>query len=89
MRIVKILLFTIAVLTSNSIAQAAPVDINTASAELMAVNIKGIGKKKAEAIVTYRRANGPFKRVEELTKVKGIGPKIIKKNRQNLLVSVN
>jgi len=88
MRILKIILFTIAVLSCNSLALAAPVDINTATAEHLAANIKGIGQKKAEAIVAYRVANGPFKKVDELTKVNGIGAKLIKKNRKDLLITV-
>ncbi len=65
---------------------AAPVDINTADAKALAANMKGIGAKKAEAIVKYREKHGPFKRVEDLTKIKGIGLKTIEKNRGILLV---
>ena len=65
---------------------AAPVDINTADAKTLATNIKGIGDKKAEAIVQYRDKHGPFKSADDLTKVKGIGPNLIEKNRDILLV---
>jgi competence protein ComEA len=65
---------------------AAPVDINTADAKTLAANINGIGEKKAEAIVQYREKHGPFKSAEDLTKIKGIGQKLIEKNREVLLV---
>ncbi len=65
---------------------AAPVDINTADAAAIAAAMKGVGLKKAEAIVAYRKAHGPFKRVEDLTLVKGIGIKTVEKNRANLTV---
>ncbi|MFQ6371508.1 ComEA family DNA-binding protein [Shewanella sp. YIC-542] len=55
------------------------ININTATAaELQMLN--GIGEAKAQAIVEYREANGKFTSLEELTKVKGIGPKLLEKN---------
>lgn len=54
----------------------AAVDINTATeAELQ--NLPGIGPTKARAIVEDRRANGPFRSLEELGRVKGIGEKTV------------
>ncbi len=69
------------------IGQAAPVNINTADAAALAENISGIGPKKAQAIVTYRKKNGPFKNAQELTNVKGIGKKTVEKNINDLRVS--
>jgi len=51
-------------------------DINTASAEEF-VKVKGIGEKKAERIISYRKEHGNFKNVDELKNVKGIGEKIV------------
>jgi len=61
------------------IAQKAPtkvtkVDINTASAKSLQA-LPGIGPTIAQRIVDYRRAHGPFKSVEDLKKVRGIGEK--------------
>lgn len=56
------------------------IDINTASAAEFQT-LKGIGKKKAAAIVANRDANGPFKSVDDLTRVKGIGKKTVEKLR--------
>lgn len=62
------------------------VDINTADAEALAIAIKGVGIKKAEAIVAHREKHGPFGSVDDLVEVSGIGPTIIEKNRENLTV---
>jgi len=54
------------------------VNINTASAsELQKVH--GIGEKTAELIVAYRNDHGPFKSVDDLEHVKGIGKKPLEK----------
>jgi len=58
------------------------VDINTASVKELC-SLKGIGSKKAETIVSFRKEHC-FKTVDELRKVKGIGKKTVEKNRQNL-----
>ncbi len=69
---------------SPALALSAGVDINTADAETLATAINGVGIKKASAIVAYRSQNGPFKSIDELTLVDGIGPGIVEKNRSNL-----
>jgi len=66
----------------------AAIDINTASPQELANEIKGVGLKKAERIVSYRDQHGPFASVMDLVLVKGIGPKTIEKNLDNLTVSV-
>lgn len=58
------------------VAQAQAVDINTATATELAT-IKGIGPKKAEAIVKYRNEHGAFQSVDDLMKVPGIKAKTL------------
>jgi competence protein ComEA len=63
----------------------AKVNINTATVDELAT-LNGIGKVKAEAIVAYRATNGNFITVTDLTKVKGIGDKIIEKIKADVTV---
>jgi competence protein ComEA len=81
------LLFWLGCLALAPAAFAAPVNINTADAQTIADSLKGIGLKKAEAIVKYRTEKGPFKAVEELTNVNGIGEKTIEKNKADIQLS--
>ena len=48
------------------------ININTANLEQL-MKISGVGKTKAEAIISYREKNGDFKKKEDITKVRGIG----------------
>ena len=75
----------IALLLTLSISSFASVDINTASAKEL-TTLKGIGKAKAEAILRYRQEHC-FESIEDLTKVKGIGKKIVEKNANNITLS--
>lgn len=65
---------------------AAPIDINTADAATLDKGLTGVGPKLAQSIVDYRTKNGPFKSVDDLTKVKGVNKATINKNRANLAV---
>jgi competence protein ComEA len=65
---------------------AAQVDINSADAKTLAETLNGVGLVKAEAIVAYRTKNGPFKRIDDLAKVKGIGAKTIDANRDEIVI---
>ena len=65
---------------------AEPVNVNTASAEEISENLKGIGPSKAQLIVDYREANGTFLHVDELVNVKGIGIKTVDRNRGMILL---
>ena len=62
------------------------VNINKASKEDLK-NLKGIGDTRAQDIIDYRKKNGDFKSVDELEKVKGIGPGTMKQIRANVTVS--
>lgn len=66
-------------------AAVAAVDINTADAATLE-QVKGIGPTRAAAIVKYRGENGPFKSVDELVKVPGIGEKSVEQLRDQLSV---
>jgi competence protein ComEA len=56
--------------------KAALVNINTAD-EATLTSLKGIGSAKAKAITQYRQEHGPFKTVDDLKKVSGIGDKTL------------
>ena len=64
-------------------AIAGPVDVNTADAKTLARELQGIGMAKAEAIVSHREKNGPFKSADDLAKVKGLGKKLVDQNKAN------
>lgn len=64
---------------------AVPVNINGADAKTIAKSLHGIGLKKAEAIVKYRKEVGPFKTLKDVSKVKGIGEKTLAKNKVDIL----
>jgi competence ComEA-like helix-hairpin-helix protein len=56
------------------------VNINTASVEEIALTLNGIGEKRAQAIVEYRSAHGPFTDKNQLLNVKGVGEATLTKN---------
>ena len=85
MLIVRSILFVLFA-TLSSYCLAAPVDINSADAESLATEIKGVGLSRARAIVEYREMHGPFKKVDDLVLVQGIGATIVSRNRDNLSV---
>ena len=60
---------------SKEAAKDGKVNINTATVEELKT-LKGVGEKKAEAIIEYRKKNGSFKTKEDLMKVRGIGKKL-------------
>lgn len=61
------------------------VNINSAD-EATLTSVKGIGKTRAKAIIDYREKNGPFKSIDDLTKIKGIKNKSLQKFRSQLTV---
>jgi competence protein ComEA len=66
--------------SSTTTTTATSVNINTASAEVLATVLNGVGEKRAQAIVEYREAHGPFADKKDLLKVKGIGDAVLAKN---------
>ena len=83
------ILFAVVLALVSFGAWAAPVDINKADASTLAAELNGVGVSKAAAIVAYREANGPFRHIEDLSNVKGIGVKTVEKNRSNLVIETN
>jgi len=81
----KKLFFTLMLVLFFATAAFAKVNINTANADELAT-LAGVGKVKAEAIIAYRTANGNFKTVEDLSKVKGIGDKSVEKLKPEITV---
>ena len=66
-------------------ADEGKINLNKATAAELS-QLKGIGMKYAERIVEFRDKNGPFKQVEDLLKVQGIGPKTLEKNKDRITV---
>lgn len=60
------------------------VSINSASAEELAQVMSGIGIKKAQAIVSYRNEYGPFKTLDDLKQVPGMGGTLVERNLAHL-----
>ena len=60
----------------DTLAGGAKINLNTAGVDEL-MTLPGIGEKRAEDIIAYRRANGPFRIPEELTEVPGIGEGIL------------
>ena len=61
------------------------INLNKATVEELS-QLKGIGMKYAERIVQYRDKNGPFKNIEDLLNVQGIGAKTLEKNKDRIVV---
>ena len=66
---------------------ATPVNINTADAATIANALDGIGLAKAKAIVAFRDEHGPFKSVDDLTQVKGIGQATLQRNHDAIVLT--
>ena len=64
---------------------AQPIDINSASVEQLTA-VPGIGPSLAQRIVEFRKKEGPFQRVEDLLKIRGIGERSLEKIRPHVKV---
>jgi len=62
------------------------IDINRAEVWLLEA-LPGIGESKAQAIIDYRQKNGTFRNINEITKVKDIGPTIFKQIKDLITVA--
>lgn len=71
--------------TSSEALDSGKVDINRADSSQL-TTISGIGPSKAEAIIAYRQENGPFKKIEDITKVSGIGDATYQKIKDKITV---
>lgn len=80
----KLLLITLLTFSCALLA-GEMININTADKEAL-MTINGVGEKRAEAIIVWREQNGPFKSVDDLASVSGIGQSIIDQNRESLTV---
>lgn len=72
---------------AGSALAADKVNINTADAATLDRVLVNVGPSKAEAIVAYRKANGPFRSAEQLAEVKGIGLRTVEQNRDRIVVT--
>ena len=70
--------------TSKEASKEGKVNINTATVEELKT-LKGVGEKKAEAIIEYRKKNGSFKTKEDLMKVRGIGKKLFESFEERIV----
>jgi competence protein ComEA len=94
LNVVTALLLTLAVgVAAPSYAESKPpavtslaVNINTADAQTLAAALDGVGEARAQAIVAYREEHGPFRSVDDLARVKGVGERVLAANRSRITV---
>ena len=86
MKILSNLLFAFLLCFAGMTMAADAVDINNADAASLMKILKGVGPDKASAIVAYRKQHGPFTSADQLTKVKGIGKRLVEINREVITV---
>lgn len=71
-------------LSSGAMAQeVAPINVNTADAELLA-ELPGIGPSRAEALIEERETHGAFENAADLERVSGIGPATVDRMRDQV-----
>lgn len=86
MNLIKSLILGLSLSLASFVALAAQINLNTATTTQLET-LNGVGAAKAAAIVAYRDAHGGFKSVDELANVKGIGDKLVEKNRAQMTVA--
>mgnify|MGYP003572931076 FL=1 len=87
MRVLRRLLVVCLLLVPVAAISDPLVNINTADSERLVDDLVGIGPQKALAIVQYRQQHGPFKQIEDLALVSGIGAKTVEQNRDRMTVT--
>ena len=75
---------TITQIQPQRLGEQVSININQATVQEITAKLDGIGRKKAQAIVQYRKQHGDFKNVDALMQVKGIGEKTLAKNRSRI-----
>jgi competence protein ComEA len=63
----------------STVVKAKKINLNIANAETLTKSFKGIGEKRANSIITYRKSHGNFKAIAELASVKGLGKSFVEK----------
>ncbi|MEQ1439851.1 helix-hairpin-helix domain-containing protein [Fontimonas sp. SYSU GA230001] len=86
MNVMAKLLAAAALTMATMVAQAGPVNINTADAKTLAKELKGVGPAKAEAIVKDRAAKGEFKSPQDIMRVGGVGKSIYEQNKDSIKI---
>lgn len=84
MSITRLLIAALLWGASVGLAAGERINLNDADADTLAANIVGIGPARAAAIVEFRAKHGPFKTVDDLLLVKGIGEATLERNRDRL-----
>jgi len=69
---------------ASSVVVGQAVNVNKADASELAEKLVGVGQSRAMAIIDYRETNGPFKTIEDLMAVKGLGQAFIDKNKDRI-----
>ncbi|WP_369927894.1 ComEA family DNA-binding protein [Xanthomonas sp. NCPPB 2632] len=82
----RLILALAGLMISSSTLASTPVNVNTADAPVLAQSLDGVGLAKAQAIVAWREAHGPFESADQLTEVKGIGQALVDRNREAIQV---
>ena len=83
---IAVCIFLVGMLVAPVFLMAAEkINLNTATLEEL-MTLDRIGSKYAQRIIDYRETNGPFEKIEDIMKVKGIGPKTFEANKDRLTV---
>ena len=68
----------------KTVAVSTKIDLNKADLSILIGSIKGIGKKRAEALIAYRESHHGFKSLEELAEIKGFGQHFVETNKDKI-----